>query len=207
MAIKVFNSMSRAKEDFAPLAPPRAHVYVCGVTVYDLCHIGHARSAIAFDVIRRYLEFKRFQVTFVKNFTDVEDKIIKRAQAEDVPALEISERYIEAYRADMASIGVRPADVEPKATDHVPEMIALIERLIGNGTAYAVDGDVYFEVKRFPPYGRLSGKNLDELQAGARVDVDERKRDALDFALWKAAKPGEPAWARPWGPGRQRVLV
>jgi cysteinyl-tRNA synthetase len=202
MAIKVFNSMSRAKEEFAPLAPPLARIYVCGVTVYDLCHIGHARSAIVFDVIRRYLRFKGYQVSFVKNFTDVEDKIIRRAQAEGVSAREISERYIDAYREDMAAIGVLPGDVEPKATDHIGEMIELIERLIGNGTAYAVSGDVYFEVKRFPRYGRLSGKNLDELQAGARVEVDERKRDALDFALWKASKPGEPSWPSPWGPGR-----
>jgi cysteinyl-tRNA synthetase len=177
-------------------------MYVCGVTVYDLCHIGHARSAIVFDVIRRYLAFREYTVAFVRNFTDVDDKIIRRAQQEGVPAREISERYIEEFSRDMAAIGVLAPTIEPKATDHIPEMIALIERLVGGGFAYVVDGDVYFEIARFPEYGKLSGKNLDELLAGARVDVDERKRDPRDFALWKAAKPGEPAWPSPWGPGR-----
>ncbi len=202
MSLRIFDSLTRKKEDFAPLTPGEVRTYVCGVTVYDLCHIGHARSAIVFDVIRRYLRFKGFRVSFVRNFTDVDDKIIKRAQAEGVSAGEISERYIAEYWTDMASIGVLPGDVEPKATEHIPQMIDLIERLIRNGMAYVVDGDVYFEVRRFPAYGRLSGKNLEELQAGARVEVDERKRDPLDFALWKASKPGEPAWPSPWGPGR-----
>jgi len=202
MSLRIFDSLSRKKEDFVPLMPGEARIYVCGVTVYDLCHIGHARSAIVFDVIRRYLRFKGFKVSFIKNLTDVEDKIIKRANREGVPAREISERYIAEYRTDMESLGVLPGDVEPKATEHIPQMIDLIERLIRKGIAYVVDGDVYFEVRRFPAYGRLSGKNLEELQAGARVDVDERKKDPLDFALWKASKPGEPAWASPWGPGR-----
>ena len=202
MALRIFNSLSRKKEDFTPLVAGEARIYVCGVTVYDLCHIGHARSAIVFDVVHRYLRFKGLRVTFVKNFTDVDDKIIKRANDEGVPATGVSERYIAEYRADMASIGVLPPDVEPKATEHIPEMVALIERLIANGVAYVVDGDVYFEVRRFPAYGALSGKNIDDLEAGARVDVDERKRDPLDFALWKAAKPGEPSWPSPWGPGR-----
>ena len=153
-------------------------------------------------MVNRYLRFKGLRVTFVKNFTDVDDKIIKRANDEGLPATGVSERYIAEYRADMASIGVLPPDIEPKATEHIPEMVALIERLIMNGVAYAVDGDVYFEVRRFPAYGALSGKNIEDLEAGARVDVDERKRDPLDFALWKAAKPGEPAWPSPWGPGR-----
>lgn len=202
MSLRIFDSLSRKKKDFASLIPGEARIYVCGVTVYDLCHIGHARSAIVFDVIRRYLRFKGFKVSFIKNLTDVEDKIIKRANREGVPAREISERYIAEYRTDMESLGVLPGDVEPKATEHIPQMIDLIERLIRKGIAYVVDGDVYFEVRRFPAYGRLSGKNLEELQAGARVDVDERKKDPLDFALWKASKPGEPAWASPWGPGR-----
>jgi len=202
MGIRIFDSLSCKKEEFAPLTPGEVRMYVCGVTVYDICHIGHARSAIVFDVIRRYLRFKGFTVSFVKNFTDVEDKIIRRAREEGVSASEISERYIAEYRTDMASIGVLPADVEPKATEHIAEMVELIERLIGKGVAYVVDGDVYFEVRRFPGYGRLSGKNLEELQAGARVDVDERKKDPLDFALWKSSKPGEPAWPSPWGPGR-----
>jgi len=194
--------MSRTKEEFVPLVAGEARMYVCGVTVYDLSHIGHARSAIAFDVIRRYLAFKGFKVSFVKNFTDVDDRIIKRAQDEGISAAELSERYVAEYRADMTSIGVRPGDEEPKATQHISRMVDLIERLVAKGTAYAVDGDVNFEVRRFPPYGRLSGRNLDELRAGARVEVDERKRDPLDFALWKASKPNEPSWPSPWGPGR-----
>jgi len=202
MALRIFNSLSRKKEDFTPLRAGEARIYVCGVTVYDLSHIGHARSAIVFDVVNRYLRFKGLRVTFVKNFTDVDDKIIKRANDEGLPATGISERYIAEYRADMASIGVLSPDIEPKATEHIPEMVALVERLIVNGVAYVVDGDVYFEVRRFPAYGALSGKNIEDLEAGARVDVDERKRDPLDFALWKAAKPDEPSWPSPWGPGR-----
>jgi cysteinyl-tRNA synthetase len=194
--------MTRKKEELVPLTPGEVRIYSCGVTVYDLSHVGHARSAMTFDVIVRYLRFKGFQVRFVRNFTDVDDKIIRRAGEEGVTARDVSERYVEAFRRDMASLGVLPADVEPKATEHVPQMIELIERLIAKGVAYVVDGDVYFEVKKFPPYGRLSGKNLDELLAGARVDVDERKRDPRDFALWKSAKPGEPSWPSPWGAGR-----
>ncbi len=200
--MRVYNTLSRAKEEFVPLTPGEVRMYVCGVTVYDLCHIGHARSAVVFDVIRRYLAFKGYRVTFVKNFTDVDDKIIRRANEEGVPALEVSERYVAEFQKDMAAIGVLGADVEPKATEHIPEMIALIDRLVAGGFAYVVDGDVYFEIRRFSPYGRLSGKNLDELLAGARVEVDERKRDPRDFALWKASKPGEPAWPSPWGAGR-----
>jgi cysteinyl-tRNA synthetase len=194
--------MTRRKEEFAPLVPGEARMYVCGVTVYDLSHIGHARSAIAFDVIRRYLVHKGYRVTFVKNYTDIEDKIIRRANEEGVAASVVSERYAAAYDEDMASLDVLPPDENPKATAHVAGMIALIERLIAGGFAYVVDSDVYFEIARFAPYGRLSGKNLEELLAGARVDVDERKRDPRDFALWKAAKPGEPSWPSPWGPGR-----
>ena len=200
--MKIYNTMSRTKEEFVPLTPGVVRMYVCGVTVYDLSHIGHARSAMAFDVIRRYFEFKGYRVTFVRNYTDVDDKIIRRANELGVPAREVSERFIAAEREDMASLGLRAADVEPRATEHIPEMIALIERLVAAEVAYVVDSDVYFEIRRFPRYGRLSGKNLDELLAGARVDVDERKRDPRDFALWKAAKPGEPAWPSPWGAGR-----
>ncbi|PYN35343.1 MAG: cysteine--tRNA ligase [Candidatus Rokuibacteriota bacterium] len=202
MSVKVYNTMTRSKEEFTPRSPGHVRIYVCGVTVYDLSHVGHARSAMVFDVIQRYLRFKGYRVTFVRNFTDVDDRIIRRANAEGVPAAELSERYIQAFREDMAAIGVAPADVEPKATEHIPEMIALIERLVAKGFAYTVNGDVYFEIRRFRAYGRLSGKNLDELLAGARVEVDERKRDPRDFALWKSAKPGEPAWPSPWGPGR-----
>src|SRR6267378_5480529 len=194
--------MTRTKEELVPITPGEIRMYSCGVTVYDLSHVGHAKMMIVFDVIARYLRFAGYRVTFVRNFTDVEDKIIRRANQEGVPAREISERYIAAFREDIAALGVQAPEVEPKATDHVPEMIALIERLVSGGYAYVVDGDVYFEVRRFPAYGKLSGKNLDELLAGARVDVDERKRDPRDFALWKAAKPDEPAWPSPWGPGR-----
>ncbi|MEX2224653.1 MAG: cysteine--tRNA ligase [Candidatus Rokuibacteriota bacterium] len=202
MALRIYNTLTRTKEEFVPLTPGRVGVYLCGVTVYDLSHVGHARSALAFDMIRRYLLFRGYQVTFVRNFTDVDDKIIQRAQREGVTAQEISERYVAAEREDMAALGVLAPDVYSKATDHIPQMIALIERLIAKGLAYPVDGDVYFEVGRFPAYGRLSGKNLDDLIAGARVEVDERKRDPRDFALWKGGKPGEPSWPSPWGPGR-----
>ncbi|PYM97602.1 MAG: cysteine--tRNA ligase [Candidatus Rokuibacteriota bacterium] len=200
--IRIYNTMTRTKEEFVPLAAPAVGMYVCGVTVYDHSHIGHARSAMVFDVIRRYLTFKGYRVTFVKNYTDVDDRIIKRANQGGVSAREFAERFIAAERADMAALGVLAPDLDPKATEHVPQMIELIGRLVASGHAYPIDGDVYFEIRRFPPYGRLSGKNLDELLAGARVEVDERKRDPRDFALWKGAKPGEPAWDSPWGPGR-----
>src|SRR6058998_659838 len=194
--------MTRTKEELVPLTPGEIRMYSCGVTVYDLSHVGHAKMMIVFDVIARYLKAAGYRVTFVRNFTDIEDKIIRRANEEGVPAREISERYIAAFREDIAALGVEAPDVEPKATDHVAEMVALIERLVAGGYAYVMDGDVYFEVRRFPAYGKLSGKNLDELLAGARVDVDDRKRDPRDFALWKAAKPDEPSWPSPWGPGR-----
>ena len=202
MALRIYNTLTRKKEEFVPLTPGRVGIYVCGVTVYDFSHVGHARSALVFDMIRRYLLFRGYQVKFVRNFTDVDDKIIQRAQREGVTAQEVSERYVAAEREDMAAIGVMAPDVYSKATDHIPQMVALIERLVAKGLAYPVEGDVYFEVARFPAYGRLSGKNIDELVSGARVEVDERKRDPRDFALWKGAKPGEPAWPSPWGPGR-----
>jgi len=202
MTTRVFNTLTRGKEDLSPVHAGEVRMYVCGVTVYDLSHIGHGRSGIVFDVMRRYLKHRGHTVKFVKNFTDIDDKIIRKANQEGVSAQEISERYIEEYRTDMASLGVAPADVEPRATEHVPQMIALIERLIAKGVAYPVEGDVYFEVRRFPGYGKLSGKNLEALRAGARVEVDERKRDPMDFALWKATKPGEPSWTSPWGQGR-----
>ena len=200
--MKIHNTMTRMKEELVPLTPGELRMYSCGVTVYDLSHVGHARMMIVFDVIARYLRFSGYRLTFVRNFTDIEDKIIRRANQEGVPASEVSERYVEAFRRDIAALGVLAPEVEPKATEHVPEMILLIERLVARGYAYVVDGDVYFEVRRFPGYGKLSGKNLDDLMVGARVEVDERKRDPRDFALWKGAKPGEPAWDSPWGPGR-----
>jgi cysteinyl-tRNA synthetase len=200
--MRIFNTLSRTKEELVPQRPGEIRMYSCGVTVYDLSHIGHARMMVVFDVISRYLRFTGHRVTFVRNFTDIDDKIIRRANQEGVSAREVSERYVQAFRDDIAALGVQPPEVEPKATEHVAEMIALVESLVARGFAYVVDGDVYFEIRTFPPYGRLSGKNLDDLLAGARVDVDERKRDPRDFALWKAAKPGEPSWPSPWGPGR-----
>ena len=202
MNLRIYNTLTRQKEPFTPLVPGAVGMYVCGVTPYDVSHIGHARSALVFDVVARYLEHAQYQVTVVKNYTDVDDKIIARANQLRVPIAELTERYIKSYEDDMAKLGVRPPTKAPRATEHIPEMVALIGRLVSAGAAYAVDGDVYFEVARFPTYGRLSGKNLDELLAGARVDVNERKRDPRDFALWKAAKPGEPSWPSPWGPGR-----
>jgi cysteinyl-tRNA synthetase len=200
--VKIYNTLTRRKEELVPLTPGQLTMYSCGVTVYDLCHVGHARMMIVFDMISRYLRFSGYRLTFVRNFTDIDDKIIRRAQQEGVAANEISERYIAAFREDIAALRALAPEVEPKATEHVPEMVALIERLVAGGYAYVIDGDVYFEIARFPPYGRLSGKNLDDLLAGARVDIDERKRDPRDFALWKSAKPGEPSWDSPWGPGR-----
>jgi len=200
--IKVYNTAGRTKEEFVPLKPGRVGIYVCGVTVYDRCHIGHARSVVVFDVIVRYLEWSGYQVTYVRNFTDVDDKIIARAAQEGVGSKEIAERYIQAYREDMAPLGLRPVDHEPKATEHIPEIIAAVQGLMERGTAYESEGDVYFSVADFSGYGALSGRNLEDMKAGARVEVDLKKRNPLDFALWKSSKPGEPSWDSPWGPGR-----
>jgi cysteinyl-tRNA synthetase len=202
MALRVYSTMTQKKEEFHPLQEGKIGMYACGVTVYDLCHIGHARSAVVFDVIYRYLRYKGYQVTYVRNFTDVDDKIIKRAQEEGVSTEEIAGKYIQEFYADMGALGMLLPTIEPKATEHIPEMIALIERLLEKGHAYAAGGDVYYAVESFPGYGKLSKRTLDEMQAGARVEVDERKRNPLDFALWKAAKPGEPLWESPWGKGR-----
>ena len=200
--IKIYNSLTGKKEPFEPLTPKTVRMYVCGVTVYDYCHIGHARSALVFDVIRRYFEYSGYRVEFVKNFTDVDDKIIKRAHEQGVSCDKITTTFIQAYDDDMGRLGVRPASIQPKATEHMAEIVQLTETLIAKGLAYQVDGDVYFEVAKYSDYGRLSKRRLDDLQAGARVDVDERKRHPMDFALWKSAKPGEPAWPSPWGQGR-----
>jgi cysteinyl-tRNA synthetase len=202
VSLRIYNARTRQKEPFTPLVPGEAGMYVCGVTPYDVSHIGHARSALVFDVVARYLRHRGYRVTFVKNYTDVDDKIIARAKLLGIPIGELTERHIKGYQDEMAQLGIEPPIVEPRATGHIPQMVTLIERLVAAGIAYVVDDDVYFEVRRFPAYGRHSGKNLDELLTGARVDVDERKRDPRDFALWKAAKPGEPSWPSPWGPGR-----
>jgi cysteinyl-tRNA synthetase len=202
MALRVYNTMTQKKEELIPLYKGRIGMYACGVTVYDLCHIGHARSAVVFDIIYRYLRHKGYEVTYVRNFTDVDDKIIKRAQEEGVSTEEIAARYIKEFYTDMGALGMLKPTMEPKATEHIPEMIALVQRLMDKGLAYQVEGDVYYAVESFPEYGKLSKRSLDEMQAGARVEVDERKRNPLDFALWKAAKPGEPSWSSPWGKGR-----
>ena len=212
LSLRLYNTMTGAKAPVRPRTPGHVGMYVCGVTVYDLCHIGHARSAIVFDVLRRYLESRGLIVTYVRNFTDIDDKIIARAARDGIGWREVAERFIAEYERDMDALGVRRATVEPKATDHIPDMLALIAGLVDKGMAYAEGGDVYFHVAGFPAYGRLSRRRLDQLQAGARVEreatilrharVDEKKRDPLDFALWKASKPGEPTWESPWGPGR-----
>src|SRR5438445_2319930 len=200
--LTIYNTLSGKKEPFQSLQPKTVRMYVCGVTVYDYCHIGHARSALVFDMIRRYFEYSGYTVEFVKNFTDVDDKIIKRANEQGVSCEEITFKYIQAYYEDMGKLGIRQASIEPKATDHMTDIIHLTERLVKKGLAYQVDGDVYFEVAKYSGYGRLSKRRLDDMQAGARVGVDERKRHPMDFALWKSSKPGEPSWESPWGAGR-----
>ena len=200
--LSIYNTLTGKKDPFQSLQPKTVRMYVCGVTVYDYCHIGHARSALVFDVIRRYLEFSGYQVTFVKNFTDVDDKIIKRANERGVSCDAITAEYIEAYSRDMRKLGIRQATHEPKATEHMAEIIELVRKLIQKGLAYEVAGDVYFQVEKYQAYGRLSKRKLEDLQAGARVEVDERKRHPMDFALWKSSKPGEPSWESPWGLGR-----
>jgi cysteinyl-tRNA synthetase len=202
MTIRIYNTLSNQKEPFEPLQPGRVYMYVCGITAYDLCHVGHARSAIVFDVIHRYLQYRGFDVVCVRNFTDIDDKIIKRAQEEGTNSHAIAERYIEAFYADMDQLGVARPSYEPRATQFIPEMIELIEILIAKEYAYEVDGDVYFAVEKFSGYGKLSKRKLDEMIAGARVAVEARKKNPMDFALWKASKPGEPAWPSPWGQGR-----
>lgn len=202
MALKVYNTLTRQKEEFVPLEPGKVGMYACGVTVYDLSHLGHARELLAFDVIANYLRYKGFEVRFVRNFTDVDDKIIRRAQEEGVPSQEIAERYIREFERDMEALGIKKALIEPRATEHISEMIALIQGLISKGVAYEVDGDIYFEVTKFEGYGILSGRKLEDMQAGARVEVDERKRNPMDFALWKKSRPEEPSWDSPWGKGR-----
>jgi len=202
MKLVVYNTLTKTKEEFQPLEPNKIKMYVCGVTVYDYCHIGHARSAVVFDVIYRYLLFLGYDVVYVRNFTDIDDKIIRRAQEEHTDYRTISERYIAAFYEDMDRLGIRRPTVEPKATEHIKEMIDIIQRLLDKGYAYQSGRDVYFSVERFPAYGKLSGRSLEDMMAGARVDIDEHKRNPFDFVLWKGSKEGEPAWDSPWGLGR-----
>jgi len=200
--MRLYNSLTRKKEELVPLREGEVGIYACGVTVYDDCHVGHARGAVFFDVLRRFLEHRGLKVTYVRNFTDVDDKIIRRAHEEGVSWREIADRYIAAHERDMGALGVQPATIEPKATDHIDEIIELVRDLEARGLAYAAGGDVFYRVRRFVDYGHLSGKRIDELESGARIEVNDVKEDPLDFALWKGSKPGEPAWESPWGPGR-----
>ena len=202
MSLTIYNTETRKKEPFQPREEGKVGMYVCGVTVYDFSHIGHARAAIVFDVIFRYLKHKGYAVTYVRNYTDVDDKIINKANKEGVDAKTIAERYITEYDHDMDALNVAKPSFTPRATEHIAGMVSMIERLIENGYGYEIEGDVYYEVKKFKSYGKLSGKNIEDLESGARVEVDDRKRDPLDFALWKSSKPGEPAWDCPWGMGR-----
>ncbi|WP_291320259.1 cysteine--tRNA ligase [Desulfonatronospira sp.] len=199
----IYNTQHRAKEKFVPLEPGKVRMYVCGITAYDYCHIGHARSCVVFDVLVRYLRCLGYQVNFVRNFTDVDDKIIKRAEEEGLDPDLVADKYIEAFYRDMDELNVLKADVEPRATRHIDEMIRLTQSLLDKGFAYITSGgDIYFRVRRMPNYGQLSGRNIEELQSGSRIAQDEEKEDPLDFALWKTAKPGEPSWDSPWGAGR-----
>ncbi len=202
MALKVFNSLTRKKEDFAPQRPGVVTMYVCGPTVYALSHIGHARSAVAFDVIYRYLGYAGFKVRYARNYTDIDDKIINRAAEEGIPALDLAEKYIKAFDEDIAALGVELPTIRPRATLAIPKIIEVTRTLVDKGFAYESNGTVFYSVRKFRAYGKLSGKNIDELESGARVELDETKEDPLDFALWKAAKAGEPSWESPWGPGR-----
>lgn len=202
MALTIYNSLSRTKEPFVPLKKNAVRMYVCGMTVYSDAHIGHARTYVAFDVIRRYLEYKGFTVTYVQNITDVDDKIIAAANKEDVGPLVYAQRFTERCLEDLDALGVRRADLYPKASETIPDMVQMIREIIEKGYAYVADGDVYFSVEKFPEYGRLSGQNIAEMRTGARIEPGEQKQSPLDFALWKHAKPGEPTWDSPWGPGR-----
>ncbi|NBU64341.1 MAG: cysteine--tRNA ligase, partial [Chloroflexia bacterium] len=202
MAIRLYNTMSRNTDELRPVTPGLVRMYVCGVTVYDRAHIGHAMSAIVFDVLRRYLEFRSLQVIHVVNFTDVDDKIIARANLLGRDPVELASSYVTEFLADLASLHVLPATMYPRVTESMPQIINFIAQLIAKGFAYAAEGDVYFRVVKDADYGRLSGRSLTDMVSGTRFDVDARKEHPGDFALWKGAKPGEPAWPSPWGPGR-----
>jgi cysteinyl-tRNA synthetase len=202
MALRIHDTRTGKKVPFEPLVPGKVSLYVCGTTVYGLCHIGHARKEIAWDVITRHLRASGYELRFVRNITDVDDKIINRAREEGITADEVARKYTEEMNADFRALGLATPDLEPRATEHIAEMIEIIRRLESRGLAYAAGGDVYFAVPKFPGYGQLSGQSVDGLEAGARIEVGEQKQSPLDFAMWKAAKPGEPSWPSPWGPGR-----
>ena len=200
--LRIYNTLSKQKEPFQPITPGKVGIYVCGPTVYDACHIGHARSMVVFDVIVRYLRAVGYEVTYVRNFTDVDDKIINRANERGVSIQELSQEHIRGFYQDMDALNVERATVEPKATEHIDDIVKVVERLVSHGHAYEAGGDVFYAVETFEEYGKLSGRRLEEMEAGARVEVDERKRNPFDFVLWKSAKPGEPMWDSPWGKGR-----
>ncbi|MFT9076717.1 cysteine--tRNA ligase [Ethanoligenens sp.] len=200
--MKIYNTLTREKEEFIPIKPAEARVYACGPTVYNYIHIGNARPMVIFDILRRYLEYRGYHVFFAQNFTDVDDKMIRRANEEGTTVAEVAEKYIAAYREDAKGLHVQEATFHPRATENIPDIIALIQSLEKKGYAYASEGDVYFRAHAFKEYGKLSHQPLEDLEAGARVDVSERKENPVDFALWKAAKPGEPSWESPWGKGR-----
>ncbi len=202
MSLRVFNTSTGQKEEFIPFREGQVGMYVCGVTVYDYCHVGHARAAIVFDTVYRYLQHLGYAVNYVRNFTDIDDKIINRANEENIGWQEVTEKYIQAFYEDMGQLNIADPTTEPRATDYIEGMLDMVSSLIEQGKAYEAEGDVYFSVRKFREYGKLSGRNLDDLKAGARVEPGEHKRDPLDFALWKKSKPGEPSWDSPWGPGR-----
>jgi len=202
MTVKLYNTLTRQKEEFVPLEPGKVKMYACGPTVYNFIHIGNARPICVFDTLRRYLEYKGFAVTFVQNFTDIDDKIINKAAGEGVSSNHIAARYMQEYETDAKGLGIRPATIHPKATETVDTILEIVSGLVDKGYAYAKSGDVYFRSKRFPEYGKLSHQPLEDLDAGNRIDVTDSKEDPLDFVLWKGAKPGEPSWRSPWGEGR-----
>ena len=201
--LKIYNSLAREKQEFIPIVAGKASMYVCGMTVYDYCHLGHARVMVVFDMVSRWLRASGLDVTYVRNITDIDDKIIKRAHENNETIAELTARYIQAMEEDAAKLGVLPPDAEPLATHHIEEMLQMIATLVDKGHAYRADnGDVFYSVNSFAEYGKLSGKSLEDLRAGERVEVDTHKRDPMDFVLWKAAKPNEPSWDSPWGKGR-----
>jgi cysteinyl-tRNA synthetase len=202
MPLRVYNTLAGKKEEFVPQVPGKVSMYVCGVTVYDHCHIGHARANVVFDVIFRYLRHSGYEVTYVRNYTDVDDKIINRANREGVDFREITERFIAEFDRDMAQLGVAIPTCQPRATEHIDDIIRIVQTLVDKGFAYPSGGDVYFNVETYQDYLKLSKRNLDDMKAGARIEVDERKNHPMDFVLWKEAKPGEPSWDSPWGKGR-----
>jgi cysteinyl-tRNA synthetase len=202
MTLKIYNTLTRKKEDFVPLEPDKVRLYVCGPTVYNKAHVGHAMSALVFDIIRRYFEYRGYEVRHAMNFTDVDDKIIRRAAEMNVDPFVLAEGYIHEFEQNLKDLNVEPATINPRATQEIDQIIQMIQGLIDRGYAYPLEGDVYFRVRRDQDYGRLSGRRFDDMQSGTRIDVDDRKEDPIDFALWKGAKPGEPAWDSPWGKGR-----